>query len=162
LIVDRHEENRIEFFAEATLNNFEGITNSVEGFLKLSKKNNFDFKVDLDSIDTGIGLRNKHLREDLNTGKFPVAEFKGDSVILDSISATEYNIRAVGSFSVNGISRSLTAEGKFYNFGVLKKIESNLELKLSDFNIERPSFLFNKVHDLIKIKIIIYLKDQKR
>jgi polyisoprenoid-binding protein YceI len=157
-IVDTTKGNEIRFFAEATLNNFEGFTKSVHGYITLNDKNNqFDFIVMLDSLDTGIGLRNKHMRNDLHTKKYPAAEFKGSSLTIDSISVSEFDLKVPGNFTVNGVTKSLVAKGIFYNFGELKKIISNFELKLSDFNIERPSFLFNKLDNLIKLRVILYL-----
>jgi polyisoprenoid-binding protein YceI len=166
LVVNKSAGNEIKFFAEATFNNFQGVTKAVDGYVVFngdSKKdeNVFDLKVALDSINTGIGLRNKHMRGYLNTDKNPYAEFKGDTIIRDSLSVSEYNLEAKGNFTVNGISKEITVPAKFYDFGELKKIKADFELKLSDFNIERPSFLFNKVRDEIKLELIIYLKKQE-
>lgn len=91
--VDSTQENEIRFLAEATFNNFEGVTKSVEGYLILDKKDRtkdkFDFQVKLDSLDTCIGLRNSHMRNDLNTREYPVAEFKGMLLSIDSISISD-------------------------------------------------------------------------
>lgn len=158
-IVDTTKENEVRFFAEATFNNFEGITNSVKGYMILDNKNHrFDFRVMLDSLDTGIGLRNEHMRNILHTGKYPFAEFKGTVIRIDSIGTSKFNLEASGDFFVNGVTKNLAVNGKLYNFGALNEIESSFNLKLSDFNIERPSFLFNKLHNLVKLKVIIFLK----
>lgn len=60
---------------------------------------------------------------------------------------------------MHGVTRYITINGRFYSFGNLKKIESDFNLKLSDFNIDRPSFLFNKLHNEIRIKVILFLKN---
>jgi polyisoprenoid-binding protein YceI len=165
LVVSKSAGNEIKFSAEATFNNFQGITKAVDGFIILNKNslNNseLDLKVPLDSIDTGIGLRNKHMRGYLNTDNHPYAEFKGTIINKDSVSLSEFNLKANGNFSVNGATKKLTIDGKFYDFGKLKKINTHFEIKLSDYNIEQPSFLFNKVHDDIKLDIIIYFTKQE-
>lgn len=158
-IIDTTKENEVRFFAEATFNNFEGITKTISGYMILDNKNNrFDFRVTLDSLDTGIGLRNKHMRSDLHTDKYPFAEFKGTTIKIDSIGISKSKLTAPGNFFINGVTKSLVVNGEFYNFGKLKEIESNFNLKLSDFNIGRPSFLFNKLHNIIKLKVIFFLK----
>lgn len=82
LIVNKGQNNLISFLATSTFGTFEGTTSAIDGFIKwdnsLTNYSDFDFKVYLDSLNTGIGLRNTHMRDNyLETIKFPFAQFTG-------------------------------------------------------------------------------------
>lgn len=164
LVIDKSKINNVKFFAEATLGDFEGSSGSVEGYIELNEMKimpgcRIDFRVYLDSIDTGIGLRNTHMREDyLETEKFPQAVYAGKIASIDSLSKSEYLARTDGEFEIHGIKRRKKIEVKIYNYGQLYKSVSDFSIRISDFKISQPSFLFNTVDDNVKIHLSVYLK----
>ena len=164
LEVDHTKVNLVKFTADATLGDFDGTTNSLEGFIefnnnKLSINGMTEFKVYLDSIDTGIGLRNTHMRENyLHTEKYPYAVYSGKITQVDTISTSEYNITAAGEFDIHGTKQNKQINVKFFKYGELYKSTADFILKFSEFKIEQPSFLFNKVDDNIKIHLSLYFK----
>jgi len=164
LEVDHTKVNVVKFTADATLGDFDGITNSLEGFIefndnKLSINGKTEFKVYLDSIDTGIGLRNTHMRENyLQTEKYPYAVYSGKITQVDTISTSEYNIKAAGEFDIHGTKHNKQINVKFFKYGELYKSTADFILKFSEFKIDQPSFLFNKVDDNIKIHLSLYFK----
>jgi len=162
LIVDKGQINSIRFLAKSTFSNFEGTTSAVEGFIKwdstLTNESKIEFKVYLDSLGTGIGLRNTHMRDHyLETNKYPFAQFRGR--ITNQIQKTklESEVEAEGYLKIHGIERKQTIKGKLYDNGKMFKLESSFGISLSDFNIEQPSFLFISVDNEITLECIIYL-----
>jgi polyisoprenoid-binding protein YceI len=164
LEVDHTKVNVVKFTADATLGDFDGTTNSIEGFIefnnnRLSINGNIEFKVYLDSIDTGIGLRNTHMRENyLHTEKYPYAVYSGKIIGIDTISSSEYKIEGEGEFEIHGIKQNKQIPVKFFKYGEMYKSTADFILKFSEFDIEQPSFLFNKVDDNIKIHLSLYFK----
>ncbi len=164
LVTDHSLQSNIRFFAKATFGNFEGTTDAVYGTIYLNNdnlvpKDSLNFYVYLDSIDTGIGLRNSHMREKyLETYKYPIAKFRGNVVSADSISTLESSVFVNGFFLLHGVKRTMLINGKFFKYGRVYKIISSFNIKLSDYEIEQPSFLFNKVENNILVDMIIYLK----
>jgi polyisoprenoid-binding protein YceI len=164
LVIDHSKVNLVKFTADATLGDFEGTTSSIEGFIQfngmiLSPGRELDFKVRLDSIDTGIGLRNTHMREDyLETEKYEEGVFTGKIADVDTVSHSEFIIKAEGTFKIHGVKKNKVIEVKLYNFGELYKSAGEFILKLSEFKIKQPSFLFNTVDDNIKIHLSLYFK----
>jgi len=167
LNVDHANTNIVEFFVKATFNNFDGVTNSVDGKIfwtgkYLTNKNIVEFSVPLDSLNTGIGLRDSHMRNEyLNTKQFPYAKFSGMITSADSASTLEYKVIAAGTFTLHGISKQLTVNGTIYNYGKLLKLESTFYIMLSDFKIDQPTFLFNTVDNKIKVHLAIYFSREK-
>lgn len=56
------ESGNVNFLSKASLNEFNGESDKLNGLIDLSQ-NLLDFYVDLNTLDTGIGLRNKHMRD---------------------------------------------------------------------------------------------------
>ena len=161
LIVKSGEINSIEFLASSTLSNFEGKTSAVEGFIALDttlyKNSRINLSVYLDSIDTGIGLRNKHMREKyLETDKFPVANYSGTIINVKHLSYSESEIETEGILKIHGIEKKYEISGKLFNYGKLYRVDAGFNVSLKDFNIEQPTFLFISVDDNIILKCVIY------
>ncbi len=167
LNVDHSNTNTVEFFAKATFNNFDGVTNAINGEIlwtgrNITNKNIVEFSVSLDSLNTGISLRDSHMKNEyLDTKKFPLAKYVGVITNVDSISAVEFKVSASGSFTLHGVQKLLNIEGTLYDYGKLLKLESNFYILLSDFNIDQPSFLFNTVDNKIKIHLETYFLRKK-
>src|SRR5207244_914811 len=84
--IRKDPKNLVEFHAEDTYDAFDGRTNNVSGTIVADAANpsaaRVDLSIDLASLDTGISLRNREMRERyLQTPKFPAATFKSVSVV---------------------------------------------------------------------------------
>lgn len=106
-----------------------------------------ELKLDLDQFDTGIEMRNKHMKEKyLETGKpenkFAVLQLKKFDGI-DSLASPNGEMKAVpfeGTLTFHGVKKDIsgTADLKWKDNafdGV-----SNFKVKLSEFNVGIPSF----------------------
>src|SRR5262245_4495955 len=79
--IRKDPKNLGEFHAEDTYDTFDGRTNSVSGTViadaAKATASKVDISIDLASLDTGISLRNREMRERyLQTPRFPNATFK--------------------------------------------------------------------------------------
>lgn len=163
LKVDEKEHNTIQFSARATLGDFQGVTHSIDGEIKLQKLTNTNFgtiyfKVYLDSIDTGINLRNIHMREDyLETSRYPAAEFSGSIIKIIPVDYTKSKVLAKGILNIHGVQKEINVDGFIFNYGNLYKLQTEFALLLSDFKINQPTFIINTVEDKIDISVLIYL-----
>jgi polyisoprenoid-binding protein YceI len=166
----------VSFTSDAPIELIVGHTNAIKGTvelddsLDLSKKPlQANFEVDLTKIDTGIALRNEHMRSDkfLNTAKFPKAIFK-----VTSMSATPtvlkdgdpVKVQASGEFSLHGktaareIPVTVTyhklckTQGKFENCDLIQ-IKSTFPVALKDYNIQRPEVVFQKLADTVFVTV---------
>lgn len=167
LRVDKGNSNLVEFFCKATLNDFSGETGDVDGELgwdggKISDKSVVQLSVKLDSLKTGIGLRDSHMRDGyLETEKFPVCKYLGKIIEVDSLSPFKYKIKTSGDFYLHGNYKNISADGILTDFGNLFKLESTFTIYLSDYKIKQPSFLFNTVSNKVKVSLTIYFSKEK-
>lgn len=125
-----------------------------EGSLDLEEK---DFKaaiitMELNQLDTGIPLRNKHLRENyLHTDKFPVStltELKPEDAAEQLAGTKKGSSTFTAMLEIHGQKKSI--EGK-YEVKDGNKFEGNFKIDLPNFGVNRPSFMGVKVVDKVQI-----------
>ena len=110
------ERNVVSFTSDAPIELIVGRTSDAKGEIviddsldlkKLTPK--VGFEVDLASIDTGIPLRNQHMRDNfLETKKYPKAIFKVKNLDLKTgaklIDGKTIKLNATGDFTVHGVT----------------------------------------------------------
>lgn len=155
--VDKGSGNKVLFISEAPLEDFEGETEKIDGYI-YNKKDDFRgsdiyFEVDLNSVDTGIGLRNNHMRENyLYTDKYPFAKYEGKI-----ISAIEKDggifVVADGDFEVKGVKHKKRIQAMLYPKGDKLKIDTDFIVNLKEHRIEVPSLMGAKISEDIKLEV---------
>ncbi len=134
----------VVFLSQASLSEFEGKSTSLQGLIDYDK-NLLDFYLDLNTLDTGIGLRDKHMRENyLETADFPFAEFTGKLANLQNPEPGKVQqVTAVGKFKLHGVEREVTVKGTLSpqsNGSLL--LDAKFVILLSDYKIEIPKLVF--------------------
>lgn len=113
----RVQSGTASFTARATFGPFTGVTSAVNGTVSSPSTERADtgwVEVVLDSLRTGNGTRDRHMREALETASHPRARFELDSLVPDVAGAAAGDARPVrlhGRFRVHGISRPVVATG---------------------------------------------------
>lgn len=129
-----------------------------EGNLKLKKEAEATILngvaiVDLSTLETGIGMRDRHMKETyLETGKFKEAKLYFENAKLDS--------KVIKNGGVATVKARLDLHGKSQPIEVELKLErkepevtaiSKFKLKLSDFSISVPKYAGITVADEVQI-----------
>lgn len=137
------ETGYAEFESRAPLLTFKGTSDNLTGLIDL-EKNLIDFYLDLNTIDTGIRLRNRHMRESyLETDKFPFAEFTGSlTSVVDLESDEEQQVLAEGVFQIHGVEREIRVEGTLQRTEEGLLLNAGWTVLLADHNIRRPRVVF--------------------
>ena len=99
--------------------------------------------VALDGLKTGIGLRDKHLREKyLETAKYPKAELsvvRAALKIPDSGGSSQGIVAA--TFTVHGKTHPVVLSYSIKALGEIYQVSGSFHLNIQDFGIETPSYL---------------------
>lgn len=160
-------KNRVEFHSKATLESFSGKAKSISAEFEIDPAKITSARgkviVDLRTLDTGIGLRNKHMCENhLQTDSFPNAVFILDSLVKYSVPFSGADAVTVhGVMTIHGVSRAVSARGvvsSLFDTDKRLRIESEFPLKITDFGIPRPEFLFLKLAEEVKIVVDLTLE----
>jgi polyisoprenoid-binding protein YceI len=114
-----------------------------------------DITFTLDTLDTGIDLRNEHMKEKyLETKKHPKATLTLKEVALPAgwtkekpqVSGAKFK----GELTLHGEKKPV--EGTF-EVTENKELKAKMELKISDYKIDIPSYLGITVADTVKVQI---------
>ncbi|MBI3871627.1 MAG: YceI family protein [candidate division Zixibacteria bacterium] len=182
--------NRAEFLSKATLETITGKTRAVTAQFEVDPADVSNatgtVTVDLKTLDTGIDMRNKHMRENqLETDQYPTASFAlktvrapGDTS-ASADSATKLTLTAgqptkvtvAGTLTIHGVAHEITApatvtyapagsDAKGKIPGNQLHLQTSFPLKLADYSIVRPEFLFMKVAEELTITIDMFVDDR--
>jgi len=157
------ESGNVDFLSKAPLSEFNGVSDKLHGLIDLSG-NVLDFYVDLNTLDTGIGLRDKHMRDNyLETEKYPFAEFTGKFNAIPSLtSGSKIPVTANGKFKIHGVERQIQVTGTLSkNTKGELELEAGFEVLLSDYKIPVPKLIFYELAENQTVTINATLKPKK-
>jgi len=166
--VAKGDENKVVFYSDAPLEDIEGVTSNIDGFVYFPgdklladgdySGSEFHFEVKLTTIDTGIGLRNRHMRESyLETDQFPYASYAG---VIDSVANAgndAFLVYSSGKFKVHGIVNDLILKIEAHEGEGGFLVSTDFELNLNDYEIEVPKLMFMKVSEIVEVKLELKL-----
>lgn len=147
------ESGRAEVTSRVPLHSFTGRSDHLVGRINLADST-IDFFLDLTTLKTGIGKRDKDLRNTLNTDEFPFAEFFGKLVSpfrIDQVGPQRVSVE--GEFSIHGVTRPFLVDGSQESIDGAMHLLAEWKLNLKDFDIVPPRILIIKVHEVQVIRI---------
>jgi polyisoprenoid-binding protein YceI len=166
-------KNVAAFHLPDALEAIDGTTNRVSGTILADPNNavtsSVEVSIDLASLDTGIALRNHHMRERyIETGKYPTATFKSVSVSPPAapiVANQPAELNVTGDFTMHGITKRITAPVRVIVIpesditkasrgpGDWIHATTTFKLKLSDFGINVPEGF---VDDTLDAKLDVF------
>ena len=166
--VDLTRSNHVTFKSDAPIEDFEGVTDRIDGYVywegaPLSARDDFTnselyLEVELNGLDTGVGLRNRHMRRNyLETDKHPYATYTATIASAEQSSDGGYRVHTRGTFAVHGVERpmdipcDLSADENGY------RVECVFQVLLGDHNIKIPSLMFMKLSETIQLELDFYV-----
>jgi polyisoprenoid-binding protein YceI len=170
---DAQGRNQVEFQSKTPLETFEGKTSRLTGSVSFDPADvstmTGRLAVDLASLDTGIGLRDSHMRgQVLHCEKYPEAVLAITSVLTSGSPALQngqpMTAKVLGDLTLHGVTKPVTAdvvatwrqassETAKRGPGDLLDVEARFAVKLSEFGMPRPQMLVMKVSDEIRLTI---------
>jgi polyisoprenoid-binding protein YceI len=140
---------------------FEAKTTSLGGTLTLGSSSPVllkgEISVDLTSLDTGIDLRNQHLRQKyLEISRGPGFDHAVLSELrLDQADGEGFQGKTgfAGKLLLHGVSRDITGTAEIRKEGPETRVEARFPLTLTDFGIEPPEYLGVGVASKLLVKV---------
>jgi polyisoprenoid-binding protein YceI len=140
---------------------FEGRTSSLAGTLSAAPGRPAAFagaiEVDLRTLDTGIGLRNDHMRSEyLEVEK---GEGFSSAVLtdLDLGSAPAEGLRGrtrfTGTLLLHGVRKAVSGQADIRREGQSVRVEAGFPIALADYGIRAPRYLGVGVKDVVQVKV---------
>jgi len=148
---------RVEFLSNVPLHTFTGTSDELTGRIDTNSKT-VDFYVDLETLRTGNGKRDKDMWTTLETDKYPFAEFYGTlEGDFDLSKEVAQAVQVSGEFSIHGVTRQITVDGLITVVDGGLRIQADWVLSLNDYDITPPRLLILKVDDEQEVSIDIKL-----
>ena len=116
-----------------------------------------DLAVDLRSLDTGISLRNDHLRDEyLEVGKgqgFDKAVLS--DIHLGDVDSETFQGRTsfTGTLLLHGTKKDISGQAEVRREGSSVRIEATLPIVLADHGIPKPQYLGVGVKSQVQVKV---------
>ena len=148
---------------------FDAKTNALKGELSLDPARSGavigEFAVDLQTLQTGIGLRDTHMREkylEVQKGQdFAVATL--DDIQLEGIDPQNPvgKTKFRGVLMLHGTEREVAGQAEIHNTGQGVRVQATFPLKVSEFQIPRPSYLGVGVRDEVSVTVNFKLQPKR-
>lgn len=164
--VKKSDKNLVKFTSSTPVLDFDGITSNIDGYIYwkgekiFDKENEIYFEVDLNSIETGIGKRDRDMREDvLETDKWPKTSFRGTIVEVKNVGENNFNVISEGKMFIHGHTKDIKVSANITIKDDIMSVTSDFSVFLKDYEIEAPSLLaFIKVAEEIKLHLEFQLE----
>ena len=112
------------------------------------------FNLDLTTLDTGIGLRDRHMKEKyLETGKFQTATLKIDPIDFQGVVKSGKG-PFKGTLNLHGEEKPVSGEYELVVADEKKwTVKAHFVMKLTDFKIDVPKFSGITVADEVAVNV---------
>lgn len=156
------EYGHAEFDSSVPLHSFTGESDYLVGKINLDDSV-VDFYLDVTTLKTGIGKRDKDMLETLEAEKYPFAEFYGKlTTPFDPEKETPQKVTVEGEFTIHGVSRERSIEGTLEPTSEGLHLNSSWTINIEDYDIKPPGILFYRVSENIDIRIEATLKQTEK
>jgi len=116
-----------------------------------------DVSIDLATIDTGIGLRNQHLRENY----LEVAKGEGyNKAVLSEIQLAEASGESfdgatpfTGTLLLHGVKRPVAGTAEIHSEGTSRRVRAEFPVELSEWAVKTPEYLGVGVGSRLLVKV---------
>jgi len=162
--VDRDAENSVRFVSQAPVEEVVGATDRIDGYVLLNgprleegssaEGTQLYLEVDLASLDTGLGLRNRHMRDNyLEVEEFPYATFDATIERVEVATPGVFRVIARGALNIHGVEhqREISCDVSARQEGY--RARCTFTVLLSDFDIEIPKLMFLKLAEEVRLEL---------
>ena len=161
--VDTTRNNLVRFHADLTIGSFTATTSKIEGQVRWEEPDTLatsevNFRVDLASFDTGIGLRNTHMREKyLETEQYPYAEYTGSLTRVIVVSDSVIEMTTDGTMRIHGVEQDFQTTVRAERWPASFHVTDSFDLNTSDYEIKKPRFLFTSMDRVVRVELSFYV-----
>jgi polyisoprenoid-binding protein YceI len=140
---------------------FEAETSALSGTLNIASTRPValagTLSVDLRALDTGIEMRNGHMRErylEVEKGEGFAKAVLSDIRLLDAQQASfEGTTAFTGTLSLHGTSRAVSGHARLRREGAALQVEASFPVRIPEYGIEKPRYLGVGVKDEVQVKV---------
>ncbi|MCB9073443.1 MAG: YceI family protein [Bdellovibrionaceae bacterium] len=147
------DKGQVLFKATALGLKFEGKGKGSQGQIQIDDKVQGDLLFSLNTLDTGIGLRNEHMKDKyLETGKYPEGKLHIDEVKNFTKNSPDGEYDFTGKLTVHGVEKPIeNGKVKVHKVADGFDIEAMFDTKISQYSIPIPKYAGLALKDDVQI-----------
>ncbi|HWK59070.1 MAG TPA: YceI family protein [Parapedobacter sp.] len=142
----------VKFSTKGASGTLKGLKGTIE-FNRLDLANSkFDVTVDVNTISTGLGLKNRHAKaaDFLDAEKYPTIRFASHTV-----TPTENGFVANGNLTIKDVTREIAIPFTFDGSGDEGVFRGRFELKRTDYHLEKK-----RIGEVIAVELVVPVSKQ--
>lgn len=163
------QESRLELFVRDNVGGFRVRAQQFEGEAVVRQMGERSFVAELEfavlarSVATGLGLRDNQMHRDvLQTDQYPTITFQG-MVTTDAARVIgTFPAMVHGRLTLRGVTRSVSTPVQITPLPDGFRGRAEFELRMSDYGIPVPRFLFFVAEDVLKVTVDLRLRAANR
>lgn len=150
-------DSQVDYHVVHPLHKVNGKSKKIQGGAKIlaSGKAQVAVSVDADSFDSGNANRDAHVKEVIEAAKHGRVEVKaiGDGITFPSSFPNTVEKPFKVQISFHGVQQQIDLPVKLtFESATRVRAQATIQLSLDAFKVERPSLMFKKVDDVLKIE----------
>jgi len=152
----------IQFIASTPLETIDPVNNHVSCILD-TENGNLVFQMKMISFKFEKALMEEHFNEKyVESDKFPKSTFVGKIQNWDDFiwNGTEQNIVVKGKIIIHGIEKAIIVKGLIGTSKSTISLSSSFDIIISDFGIEIPRLVRDKISETVKVEVNVTLKQK--
>jgi hypothetical protein len=144
----------VDFYSYAPMEDIKAKNSDAIGIID-TESNKFTFRVNIKEFIFPSELMQEHFNENyLESEKYPTSSFKGNiDGDYDLKKDGTYNVVAKGEFTIHGVTKTVEIPGTITVAKKSIQLAGEFKVKLADYEIEIPTVVFQKIAELIDVKI---------
>ena len=153
---------QIQFIASTPLETIDPVNNHVSCVLD-TENGNLVFQMKMISFKFEKALMEEHFNEKyVESDKFPKSTFVGKIQNWDDFNwnGTEQNIVVKGKITIHGIEKEIIVKGVIETSKSTIFLSSSFDIIISDFDIEIPRLVRDKISETVKVEVNVTLKQK--
>jgi polyisoprenoid-binding protein YceI len=144
----------VVFNATAIGLKFQGKGEGPQGEVSLDSGVVGTFKFKMETLDTGINLRNQHMKEKyLEIAKYPDSELKIEDVVGFKKENPDGKYEFKGVLTVHGVAKPVTGQVTVKKVAETLQIKAEFDTKISYFSIPLPAYAGVALKDDVKVSV---------
>jgi len=125
-----------------------------EGTIEVGKNIQGVLKFKMETLDTGIGLRNQHMKEKyLEVAKHPYSELKVEEVQGFDLAKPDGKYPFKGQITVHSVAKPVMGNVEVKKDGNIYKVKATFDTKISYFNMPIPAYAGVTVKDDVSVVV---------
>jgi polyisoprenoid-binding protein YceI len=158
------DSGEVTFYSYALLEDIKATSKSVNSILN-TVNNEIAFMIPMRSFQFGKALMQEHFNEKyMESDKYPQALYKGTiNEKPDYSKPGTYPVTTKGQFTIHGVAKEINEKGELIIDKGSITLNTRFFVALQDYNITKPSLVFNNIADTIEVKLkAVYIPFKKK